>query len=218
MRVLQLPSGFSHTMVTRCPVPLSPRDPELTERWDVWVARFTRVSTWCYVTTTQIFDFAQWVVAELTTWANQLQLGSVGLLQKAWACTLARSFGVACDNTGVSILSPFFDNWSYRGFEARTRSSIVRPVFTHGVYMVSPETQRTRLLCDLLLSLDCMRHSGHLLFSLAGRDPAREWVVVSPPQKFSLSPTVHRPQGKKGFLSGFRSPYWPVRLVVGRCP
>ena len=126
--------------------------PTLTVWWDAWVSRYTTVSAWCSVTTEQIFQFTHWVIAEISTWVTQLQLGSVGLLPKAWARTLARSFGVASDNTGVSVLSPFLDNWSYRGFDAGARPSIICPVFTNGEQRVSSHTQRTRLLCDLLFN------------------------------------------------------------------
>ena len=74
-----------------------------------------------------MFRFADWLIHELTTWANHLDLGSVGLLPKAWARTVARPFGVASDNSGVSLLSPLFDNWSYRGFHAHEMASIVCP-------------------------------------------------------------------------------------------
>ena len=154
--------------------------PTLTAWWDTWVARFTHVSTWCSVTATHVFRFADWVIQELTTWANHLDLGSVGLLPKAWARTLARSFGVASDNSGVSLLSPFFDNWSYRGFDAHEMASIVCLVFTNGVHTVPSNTQRTRLLCDLLLSIDRTPLTGHLLFFPAGRNPAAEWNSLFP--------------------------------------
>jgi hypothetical protein len=176
--------------------------PTLTLWWDVWVSRYTTVSTWCSVTAAQISQLARWVIAEILTWVTQLRPGSVGTLPAAWARTLARSFGAASDNTGVSALSPFLDIWSYRGFDASARPSVICPVFTNGEQRVSSHTQRTRLLCDLLLSLDRAPLSGHLLFFPAGRSLATEWELLFPDLgHFRFQHLTTGLRAKKVFLS-----------------
>ena len=48
------------------------------------------------------------------------------------------------------------------------------------MHTVPSNTQRTRLLCDLLLSIDRTPLTGHLLFFPAGRNPAAEWNSLFP--------------------------------------
>ena len=187
--------------------------PTLTMWWIVWVSQYTGVSMWCSVTAAQIFQFARWVIAEISMWVTQLQLGAIGLLPKMWARTLARSLGAASDNTGVSPLPPFLDNWWYRGFDASAQPSIICPVFTNSAQRVSSHTQRKRLLCDLLLSLDRTPLFGHLLYFLAGRNPATEWEFLFPDlghSRFQQLTTGLR--AKKIFLSDSGYPAGPYSL------
>ena len=106
--------------------------------------------------------------------------GSVGILSRAWANTLSRSYGVASDNSGQSLLSPFCENHSYPRFVPAPHPSVVCPIFVNGTSSPTSHDQPLRLLSDLILTIERQPTVGQLVFYPAGRNLPSEWGLVFP--------------------------------------